>query len=192
MQDRKRELIDAIIAYLLKHGLADVSLRPLAAKSGTSSRLLIYHFESKEGLLTEVLLAMQGRVRRSCEELLAEVARNRKGLVPLRLFWGWATNAENFPYLKLLYELQILAIQNPSAYAKYLADNSVNWLDFAMAAMSAEHRTPEFATLCGAVFDGLFLELMSTGDRKRTGQALEAFIRLAGGARDSSRRKNEV
>ena len=60
MQERKRELTEAIIAYLLKHGLADLSLRPLAAKTGTSSRLLIYHFESKEGLLTEVLLAMQG------------------------------------------------------------------------------------------------------------------------------------
>jgi len=48
MKERKQELIEAIIAYLLAHGLADLSLRPLAAKSGTSSRLLIYHFESKE------------------------------------------------------------------------------------------------------------------------------------------------
>src|SRR5580698_7817685 len=110
MQERKQELIETITAYLLKHGLADISLRPLAAKSGTSSRLLIYHFKSKEGLLTEVLLAMQARVRRSCEELLARAAEHRRGLVPLRFFWNWATDKENFPYLKLLYELQILAI----------------------------------------------------------------------------------
>jgi hypothetical protein len=84
-----------------------------------------------------------------------------------------------------LYELQILAIQNPTAYAKYLVDNSVSWLDFALTALSAEHRTAELATLCGAVFDGLFLELMSTGDRKRTTQALEAFIRLVSDTRKS-------
>jgi AcrR family transcriptional regulator len=185
MQDRKQELIEAIIVYLLKHGLADLSLRPLAAKTGTSSRLLIYHFESKEGLLTEVLLAMQARVRQSCEQLLIKATQGQQKQAPLRLLWNWATAAENFPYLKLLYELQILAIQNPTAYAKYLADNSVSWLDFALTALSAEHRTAELATLCGAVFDGLFLELMSTGDRKRTTQALEAFIRLVSDTRKS-------
>jgi len=131
---------------------------------------------------------MQARVRRSCEQLLAKAARDRQAQVPLRLFWNWAIDAENFPYLKLLYELQILAIQNPSAYGKYLADNSVSWLDFAMSASSAEYRTPELATLFGAVFDGLFLELMGTGDRKRTTQALEAFILLAGGALKSTKR----
>ena len=47
------------------------------------------------------------------------------------------------------------------------------------------------ATLLVAVFDGLFLELMSTGDRRRTGEALDEFIRLVrrarsgGGGRDA-------
>jgi AcrR family transcriptional regulator len=182
MKERKQEIIEAVIAYLLKHGLADVSLRPLAAKSGTSSRLLIYHFKSKDGLLAEVLLAMQARVRRSCEELLAKATNDRRGKVPLRLFWDWATDEDNFPYLKLLYELQVLAIQNPSAYAKYLEESSVSWLQFALSAMSEERRTPELATLCSALFDGLFLDFMSTGDRKRTTRALETFIQLAGRA----------
>jgi hypothetical protein len=35
------------------------------------------------------------------------------------------------------------------------------------------------------VFDGLFLELMSTGDRKRTTQAVQQFIRLVDEARDA-------
>jgi len=126
---------------------------------------------------------MQARFRRSCEELLAKAARGRLKQAPLRLLWDWATDAENYPYLKLLYELHILAIQNPSAYAKYLAGNSASWLEFALSALSDEHRSAELAMLCGAVFDGLFLEFMSTGDRKGTTQALETFIRLAGGVR---------
>ena len=52
MQNRKDELIESLIAYLLENGLADLSLRPLAAGTGTSARLLIYHFGSKEDLLT--------------------------------------------------------------------------------------------------------------------------------------------
>ena len=59
MQTRKEILTDELVAYLLEHGLSDLSLRPLADALGTSARLLIYHFESKEGLLTEVLDSMQ-------------------------------------------------------------------------------------------------------------------------------------
>lgn len=39
MQTRKQELLDALIGYLVKHGLADLSLRPMAAEIGTSARL---------------------------------------------------------------------------------------------------------------------------------------------------------
>jgi len=185
MQARKEELIEAVIAYLLKHGLADLSLRPLAAKTGTSARLLIYHFKSKEGLLAEVLEAMQLRVKQSCLQLMSQASAARTTKPPLMLFWNWAIDVENYPYLKLLYELQILAIQNPAAYAQYLERNTVRWLDFALAAIPPSERSPALATLCGAVFDGLFIELMSTGDRKRTTQALDQFIRIVGQAREN-------
>ncbi|MDE2280697.1 MAG: TetR family transcriptional regulator, partial [Xanthomonadaceae bacterium] len=47
MPPRKDALIEPIVGYLLEHGLANLSLRPLATAIGTSARLLVYHFESK-------------------------------------------------------------------------------------------------------------------------------------------------
>ena len=47
---RRNELRDNALNYFLEHGLAELSLRPLAENIGTSARLLIYHFESKEAL----------------------------------------------------------------------------------------------------------------------------------------------
>jgi len=185
MQSRKEQLTDSVIAYLLEHGLADLSLRPLAAKTGTSARLLMHHYGSKEGLLTQVLETMQARVRQSLSELLSKSAAGRTAKPPLKLFWNWAIAGGNYPYLKLLYELQILAIQKPALYARYLERNAVNWLDLALTALSASDRSPALATLCCAVFDGLFIELMSTGDRKRTTQALDQFISIVGEARES-------
>lgn len=179
MHTRKNELIESLIAYLLENGLADLSLRPLAAGTGTSARLLIYHFGSKEGLLAEVLEAMQAQVRQSCAQLLDKPTSGRRSKPPLKLFWNWAIADENYPYLKLLFELQILAIQNPDTYAQYLERNTDSWLDLALAALSPSLRTPAMATLCTAVFDGLFIELMSSGDRKRTTQALDHFIQMA-------------
>ncbi|HEX8779415.1 MAG TPA: TetR/AcrR family transcriptional regulator [Rhodanobacter sp.] len=182
MQTRKDALVDALIAHLLERGLADLSLRPLAAAIGTSARLLIYHFGTKEGLLAEVLETMQTRVRQSFAQMLAP-GTSEPQPQPLKLLWQWATAKRNYPYLKLLYELQILAIQSPDTYAQYLQRNASNWSDLILTMLPAPRRDPAFATLCVAVFDGLFLELMSTGDRKRTSQALDRFIDIASSTR---------
>lgn len=178
MQTRKAELLDALIAYLLRHGLADLSLRPMAAATGTSARLLIFHFRSKERLLTEVLGEMQARLQRSFTELLAAKPAPRR--VPLlRAFWDWAVSGDNYDYHRLLYQLQILAAQNPKTYGRYLKQNSLSWLKLIQPALPPSQRTAAFATLYGAVFDGLFIELMSTGDKRRVTRSLEEFIRLA-------------
>lgn len=183
MQTRKETLTDELVGYLLEHGLSDISLRPLADALGTSARLLIYHFESKEGLLTEVLDSMQTRLRQSFASLVERRAGRSER--PLKMFWDWAIADENYPYFKLLYELQILAVQNPAVYGPYLQRNASNWSELIGTALPEAERTPAMVTLLGAVFDGLFLELMSTGDRKRTTQAVQQFIRLVDEARQA-------
>ncbi|MFJ5843144.1 TetR/AcrR family transcriptional regulator [Streptomyces shenzhenensis] len=45
----------ACYAYLLEHGLLGLSPRPLAAATGTSPRVLLYLFGSKDALLRELL-----------------------------------------------------------------------------------------------------------------------------------------
>ena len=52
---RKAELLDALVEYLLKHGLADLSLRPLAAALKTSPRTLLYHFRSREDMIAAAI-----------------------------------------------------------------------------------------------------------------------------------------
>jgi AcrR family transcriptional regulator len=182
MAPRKQELVEAAIGYLRERGIADLSLRPLAAAAGTSARLLIYHFGSKERLLAEVLTALQGRLRDSFAEVLA-ARREGQGDPPIKAFWKWATSARNYASLRLLYELQILAAQNPQSYARYLKRNSRDWIELVRAALPAEERSAAMATLLVAVFDGLFLELVSTGDRRRTSDALDEFIRIVRRAR---------
>lgn len=180
MAPRKQELVEATIGYLVAHGLADLSLRPLAAATGTSARLLIYHFGSKERLLAEVLEALQTRMRASFSEVSAAAT---EGEAPLKSFWKWATSKRNFASLRLLYELQVLAAQSPESYGRYLERNSRDWIELVRPALPPAERTDAIATLLVAVFDGLFLELMSTGDRKRTSEALDEFVRIVRRAR---------
>lgn len=120
MLTREQELLDAVITYLVKHGLAELSLRPMAAAAGTSARLLIFRFGSKDQLLAEALEEMQGRLQRSIRALLAaEVAPRREPF--LRVFWKWATSGERYGYHRLLYQLHVLAAQNPQVSARYLS-----------------------------------------------------------------------
>lgn len=55
-QTKRAKLLDDIVDYVREHGVSDLSLRPLAAGLGTSSRMLLYYFGTKEELLKEVLL----------------------------------------------------------------------------------------------------------------------------------------
>jgi AcrR family transcriptional regulator len=177
MSSRKQQLLDSLIAYLIRHGPTDLSLRPMAAEMGTSARLLIFHFGSKERLLTEALDEIQARLKRSFLRLQAGSSGSRSKAL-LRIFWDWAVAEEQFHQLRLLYQLQVLAAQDSPGRAGHLARSSSEWLGLIKSALPEPERTASQATLLGAVFDGLFLELMCTGDRKRTTRALDAFVAM--------------
>src|SRR5438045_6471980 len=68
MTPRDRLLAGAV-DYVAEHGVGELSLRPLAAALGTSHRMLIYHFGSKEGLLVAVVREVERRQRETFAQL---------------------------------------------------------------------------------------------------------------------------
>ena len=64
--NRRDELLDQVTDHVLEHGLIGLTLRPLAAAIGTSDRMLIYHFDSRDALVSAV-------VARATERAIAEV-----------------------------------------------------------------------------------------------------------------------
>lgn len=174
----KSEMLDAALGYFVAHGLATSSLRPMASAMGTSARMLLFHFESKEGLIRAVLEELHARLRAS---FLREIGRKEHDdlRAPIRRFWDWATVRKNSEHLRLLYEMQVMAAQSPQEYARYLKGFSSDWQTLALSVLTESVRSRAMATLCIAVFDGLFLEFMLTGDRKRLGEALDQFVALA-------------
>src|ERR1700733_5173863 len=55
----KDRLLAAAVEQAVSGGIGDLSLRELAAAIGTSHRMLIYHFGSREGLLVAVTQAVE-------------------------------------------------------------------------------------------------------------------------------------
>jgi AcrR family transcriptional regulator len=179
MTTRDRLLQDCL-SYFLRHGVANLSLRPLAAAAGTSARMLLHYFDSKEALIAEVMQQVQQRLQDSFQELLeSEKSGTKKDVLPK--FWKVLSRTTNQPSLRLLFEVQMLALQNPSRYRRYLSRTSSSWRRLIEDALPSKDKGAATATLYNAVIDGLLLELLATGDLRRTSRALQLFADRCGG-----------
>ena len=68
---RRDELLDQVTDHVLEQGLIGLTLRPLAAAIGTSDRMLIYHFGSRDALVSAVLARANDRAVAYVEALPA-------------------------------------------------------------------------------------------------------------------------
>ncbi|WP_459983438.1 TetR/AcrR family transcriptional regulator [Nocardioides sp. AN3] len=58
---RRDELLDLVTDHVLENGLIGLTLRPVAAAIGTSDRMLLYHFGSRDELVTAVVTRTEDR-----------------------------------------------------------------------------------------------------------------------------------
>jgi AcrR family transcriptional regulator len=174
---RREDLLNASIEYILERGVADLSLRPLAAKVGSKARLLIYHFGTKDSLVAEAMIVVRDRVQRA----FATVVGSGRGHTPSQImqsFWLWATSRQHERYLRLFFEVHGLALQKPASYGRYLEGAVTSWVEMMAsvlpAKMSREKRRA-LATLAVSTVVGLLLDYLSSRNKKRTSDALDSF-----------------
>src|SRR5690348_15691118 len=72
----RERLLNLVIDHIQQNGVADFSLREVAAAVGTSHRMLIYHFGSREGLLVAVVQAVEQAQRAFLTDLLQDTTLN--------------------------------------------------------------------------------------------------------------------
>jgi AcrR family transcriptional regulator len=186
----KERLLDAVTAYVGDHGVADLSLRRLATEIGTSHRMLIYHFSSKEGLLVEVIRAVEERQRETLADLGEETESSPTET--RRRMWQVLSDPALWASERLFFEVYGQALQRRPHTAHFLDDVVESWLGPA-AALSIAAGVPADlaraqARLEVAVTRGLLLDLLATGDRAGADAAAEQFNALfdawRAGARD--------
>ncbi len=171
---RRAEILAALAAHLVRHGLTDLTVRSAAAALGTSPQLLLYHFHSKERMLSEAIAAMRDRHRTDLAKLLPLFAQDAspEQTPGLQLTWRWWTHPTMAPYLRLFWEVYALAIRDPRRYRRYLdlidADHR-QMLEVGLVAMGipAGDRARALGTLYYGAFRGLILDLLTTGERER-------------------------
>lgn len=175
-----QRLLDASLAQFAEHGASNLSLRQLAARIGTSHRMLIYHFGSKEGLLTALVQEMEARERQLLEQLA--LAPDTPPDQAARAFWRQLRSPELRPYIRLFFEMYGQAIQDRPGTQAMLDGIVETWLE-PMTQFGVRHGLPEptarsYARLGVAVPRGLLLDLLATGDEEAVDDAMEHFIAI--------------
>jgi AcrR family transcriptional regulator len=180
---RKQELLEAAYRHVLGTGLADMSLRPLAKDIGSSPRVLLFLFGSKDGLVRALLT-------RAREEELRYLAglRDEPGgpAATGRDVWAWLSSPAHRPLLALWVEGYARSLLgDPGPWAGFGRDTVRDWLDLLARGQGADSPDSPDAeaeaeaerTLLLAVLRGALLDLLATGDTERVTRAVERHLR---------------
>jgi AcrR family transcriptional regulator len=185
--DARERLLQRATDHIAQRGLSDLSLRELAAAIGTSHRMLIHHFGSKEGLWVEVIRAVEARQRELLPDIAADVADDPAGAT--RAWWRHISDPSLWPNERLFFEVYGQALQGRPGTTQLLDGIIDSWLTPITEIYMGQGLDPETARARGrlsiAVTRGLLLDLLATGDREGVDAALEQWIALNELALDS-------
>jgi AcrR family transcriptional regulator len=172
---RRDELLERAYRYVTEHGLAAMSLRPLAAEIGSSPRVLLFLFGSKDGLVRALL----ARARADEVALLGRVGlQDRADLARVGLeVWRWLSAPEHRGLLTLWTESYARSLMEPDGpWAAFASSTVEDWLTLLADAQPPRERRSVAGevrrTLVLAVLRGALLDLLATGDRARTTRAV--------------------
>ena len=175
----KDRLLHAAVEHALDRGIVDLSLREIAAAIGTSHRMLIYHFGSREGLLVAVVREVERR------------ERERLGTAPLsvadaRRRWDHLADPSLRAQERLFFEIYAHALLGRPGTKGFLDEAVEGWIspvralliDAGIDAGIDEDDAEGLARLGLAVTRGLLLDLLATGDTAGTTRAFDLFTQL--------------
>lgn len=186
----KDGLLDACADYALVHGLPD-RLEPLATATGTSARMLIYHFGTRDALLRAVL----GHARQRQLDMFGDLLRVRPDepyTATLDRAWTSITGSGGQSYLRMFGQLRESTVQQ--LWPDFRRTATTDWLGPLEDGLRSIGR-PELATLVLAVIRGLLMDLDATADTLRADRAFREFLAalgyLSSGDRSTAHRTQE-
>ncbi len=166
---RREELLDAVVADCAEHGLGSRSLRDIADHIGTSHRMLIHHFGSREELMVAVVQAVEARQQMLQHELTGTPTE------ALTTLWRQLSEPQLRPLERLFFESYSRGASGETPFDRLLPGAVESWL-------VDDGGDPAARRLGLAVIRGLLLDLVATDDEAATTAALARFAELVDAA----------
>jgi AcrR family transcriptional regulator len=178
--ERRNALLDEVVVYLSEHGLANLSLRPLANDLGISVNSLVHHFGSKDDLVIAAL-RRSGRVQKEVEQRWLDRTTGMSQVDLLRAWWRWITaTPHNLAVVRLGIEAAAMEATLEGLPRQVGGEQLGLWrtnIEARLVSEGVPHETAVIeASLTKAMFTGLVVDLLATGQKTRLTRALEVGL----------------
>ena len=171
-QSRRRQLLDKLVEEFARGGIGDRSLRDVAAAVGTSHRMLLHYFGSREELLIAIVEEAELRQMALVPELPMNPAEGFAAM------WADLRRPELRHLERLFFECYSRAAQGEKPFTRIIPGAVDGWLREVEAAAAGVPYDGPMARLGLAVTRGLLLDLVATEDEAGVDAAAEAFVQL--------------
>ena len=153
---QREAFLAGTVAHVLRHGMATLSLRPLAAALGTSDRMLLYYLGTRETLLIAALDEVGRQLRTALATALPADPMPPAQLV--RQAWTVLQDPGAEPHLRLYLEISGLAARGQEPFSTAGVGIARAWLGWVAERLDVppEQRPAAAAGVLG-VLDGLLL-----------------------------------
>ncbi len=173
LSPRARHIVDRAVEYIRQHGLADFQLRTFAPSIGTSHRMVIHYFGSKDRLLAEVFHQLR------LDDIIRFRATGTSARQLLRDMWDYYAAESNRLRPLLFFDLLGTAFQHTEQFVHFL-DSLDSWPQLVAELLERDGLDPDTAILRArtllAGWRGLQIQLFATGDHDACDQQLDALL----------------
>jgi AcrR family transcriptional regulator len=172
----RQDLLERATQHALEHGFSGLSLRTLGEGIGSSARMLIHHFGSKEALLALIVERFEAQFLKTTDQLLTD---GSSPLHMLRTLWATFTHPAQQAALRSIFELWGYALMHPAGL-EGLKDSFVTaWVTRFTRAFKTSGVAPEraqvLADLTVSTVLGLLLQHLTVPQAPRSQAAFEQF-----------------
>lgn len=178
----RQRYLEAVVECMLESGRTDLPLVTLARAAGTSDRMLVYYFKTREALVSEALDRIRSRRKAKLASALGRVPRSPDKMHGIVQVLEWMASSEDEAAVQFFFDAGSRGYSEDNgpfrAFLQGSIRDSVDEATLAARRMGADEAHAEaFGTMFTALAPSLAGDLLATGDDERIHRAIEAAAR---------------
>jgi AcrR family transcriptional regulator len=173
---RRRELLDRVTDDLAVNGLVDFSLRRAARAAGTTHKVLLYHFDGADDLLSQAIFQLRERRISNALAAIAQEPRSQTLAAQVRAAWSALLGEES----RVLDQAIGLMMYDSVRYAELGRGASQQYMPTLLSVCPpdwSEQRKLEVSEMILAVLRGFLIDLLTSGNDEGVKAGFEALTR---------------
>ena len=170
--ERRAELLQEVVSYLLDSCIHQTSLRPLANELGTSTYTFVYHFGSKEKLITMAL----DQVAQRAADVLTGFGDDGTVHGFVRDWWDWNVDDDQLETARIITDARSLVRVQPELFQPFVERTRHDFVTALAARLSSEGGVSDDACMMVAALTGTLAELVGAEDADRGAATVERLL----------------